>query len=123
MEENTETSEIIGNIESEKIIKKMFNDFYMSLTKDRKLTKENTDIITKYLEKKNYQNIITSDGLSADLRYHITKKERIDTKTNKTRRTKIISTKTDEIDMEKTKRSGKANYIHLHDSTLARDVA
>jgi|NOAtaT_6_FD_contig_123_26512_length_3077_multi_4_in_0_out_1_5 hypothetical protein len=98
MEENTETSEIIGDIETEKIIKKMFNDFYMSITKDRKLTKENTDIITKYLEKKNYQNIITSDGLSVDLRYHMTKKERIDTKTNKTRRTKIILTKTEEID-------------------------
>jgi len=123
MEENTETSEIIGDIETEKIIKKMFNDFYMSITKDRKLTKENTDIITKYLEKKNYQNIITSDGLSVDLRYHMTKKERIDTKTNKTRRTKIILTKTEEIDWEKTKISGKANYIHLHDSTLARDVA
>jgi GTP-binding protein EngB required for normal cell division len=123
MEENTETSEIIRNIENEKIIKKIFNDFYMSITKDRKLTKENTDIITKYLEEKNYHNIILADDLSLDLRYYTTKKERIDTKTNKTRRTKIILTKTDEIDTEKTKRSGKANYIHLHDSTLARDVA
>jgi hypothetical protein len=64
-----ETSEIIGNKESEKIIKKMFDDFYKNITKNRQLTKNDTDQITEYLKKKGFNNIITSEGLKVDLRY------------------------------------------------------
>jgi hypothetical protein len=64
-----ETSEIIGNKESEKIIKKMFDDFYKNITKNRQLTKNDTDKITEYLKKKGFNNIITPDGLKIDLRY------------------------------------------------------
>jgi hypothetical protein len=110
------------NKEDIKKILKLFNNFYKFISKEITITEEKTDKILEYFKNNSYNDINLSDGSKASIVYYELIDKRIDTKIESIRYTHIKKQRTDVIDMIKTNIALVANYIHVLDSSLARDV-
>lgn len=113
---------LIG-FENNKKIKKLFSNFYDFISSNLSITKENVNKITYYFRENNYDDILLKDGSKISIKYFTLEDKRIDTKIKSKRYTHMMKNQTNCIDPEKTERALLANYIHVLDSALSRDVA
>ena len=115
--------EAILEKEEKKKISKLVYSFYSFITSEVSLTKLSLREIDMFLEKIEYKSIKLIDGSVVDLRYYKKSVKRIDTKIEGKRYTNIIKYPSDEIDLNKMKIAGPANYVHMQDGAVARDVS
>ena len=120
--EDIEKDEILEEKEREKI-GKLIHSFYHFITNEVSLTKVGVKEIDKFLEKTEYKIIKLEDGSMVDLRYFKKEKKRLDTKTKGERHTSIITFPSDQLNLDKMRIAGPANYTHMQDGAMARDVS
>jgi len=120
--EDIEKDEILQEKEREKI-GKLIHSFYHFITNEVSLTKVGVKEIDKFLEKTEYKIIKLEDGSMVDLRYFKKEKKRLDTKTKGERHTSIITFASDQLNLDKMRIAGAANYTHMQDGAMARDVS
>jgi len=104
-------------------INKLIYSFYKFITDEISLTDMNLKEIDKFLEEIGYNSIKLADGSIVDLRYYKKNHRRIDTKVQGKRYTNLIKFKSEEIDWDKMRIAGPANYVHMQDGAVARDVS
>ena len=120
--EDIEKEEILSEEQRNKIAK-LLKSFYYFITNEVSMTELKINEIDLFLEKIGYKSIELTDGSIVDLRYYKKKQKRLDTKVKGERYTSVLKYISDELDLNKMKIAGPANYVHMQDGSLAREVA
>ncbi len=111
------------NIKDIKKIGKLFFNFFNFTLHKLPIVKNEINKIREYFISNEFEDIILNDNSKASIRYYILKNRRIDTKVLNRRYTHVLKEKKEELDYEKTNIAVLANYIHILDSAISRDVA
>ncbi len=111
------------NLEDKKKMGKLFYNFYIHISNNSVATYLDSDEILKYLKESEYDSILLYDDSKVNLKYFKMINSNIDTKLNGKRYTHRLKKRTNDLDWVKMEISSKANYIHMQDGCMARDVA